>query len=110
MVKPYLQIRKSLKKKHTLPFYKVRYKPFFVKPDIDLLTEEEETQPGVLEFTIVEATRLTTSTGPIFCNVAIGELSIKFGYIGLYLPLSVEYIEVLLTRVVLASEFSLSSM
>jgi hypothetical protein len=25
------QIRKTIKKKHTLPRYKVRYKPFFVK-------------------------------------------------------------------------------
>lgn len=27
------QIRKSIKKKHTLPRYKVRYKPFFVKEE-----------------------------------------------------------------------------
>ncbi|CAH1402067.1 unnamed protein product [Nezara viridula] len=65
------QIRKSLKRKHTLPFYKIRYKPFFVKPEIDSLVEEEETQPGLLELTVVEATRLSSSPGPVFCNVAI---------------------------------------
>ncbi len=29
----HFQIRRSVRKKHTLPNYKIRYRPFFIKPE-----------------------------------------------------------------------------
>uniref|UniRef100_A0A146MG75 PDZ domain-containing protein 8 n=1 Tax=Lygus hesperus TaxID=30085 RepID=A0A146MG75_LYGHE len=67
------QIRKSLKRKHTLPSFKIRYKPFFVKAILDSLEEGEALEPaaGTLELTIIEATRLGEIDGSVYCNVAI---------------------------------------
>ncbi|BES92960.1 PDZ [Nesidiocoris tenuis] len=67
------QIRKALKRKHTLPFFKIRYKPFFVKAVLDSLPEGETLEPpsGTLELTIIEASRLGEHDGYVFCSVAI---------------------------------------
>ncbi|KAK9498335.1 hypothetical protein O3M35_002991 [Rhynocoris fuscipes] len=65
------QIRKAIKRKHTLPFYKIRYKPFFVKTEIDSSQDAEEPPRGNLEVTVIEATRISEVDGAVFCNVAI---------------------------------------
>ncbi|XP_066999590.2 PDZ domain-containing protein 8 isoform X2 [Anabrus simplex] len=70
------QIRKSLKKKHTLPNYKLRYKPFFTK---SLPGEEEEDYSiqnvcaGTLQVTIIEVTRLmeNSAVGNVYCSLAV---------------------------------------
>ncbi|XP_046985794.1 PDZ domain-containing protein 8 isoform X1 [Schistocerca americana] len=67
------QIRKAVRKKHTLPHYKIRHKPFFVK----LVPEEDggtpNVLPGKLRVTVQEITRLT-QTPPcdsVYCSVAV---------------------------------------
>ncbi|XP_022196528.2 PDZ domain-containing protein 8 isoform X2 [Nilaparvata lugens] len=70
------QIRKSLKRKHTLPNHKVRYKPFFPKIDPTFIDEVSGTVPsGVLDVTILEISRITETTGPVFCSLAIDALA-----------------------------------
>ncbi|XP_056649071.1 PDZ domain-containing protein 8 isoform X1 [Diorhabda sublineata] len=63
------QIKKAIKRKHTLPNYKLRYKPFFVKTDpCQLDAEDNEIVPqGQLEVTCVEVSRL--SLPPLIQNV-----------------------------------------
>ncbi|KAL1491277.1 hypothetical protein ABEB36_011896 [Hypothenemus hampei] len=54
------QIKKSIKRKHTLPNYKIRYKPFFVKTDpsqLDIDVTEMSLQ-GTLEMNMLEVSRL----------------------------------------------------
>ncbi|XP_015605783.1 PDZ domain-containing protein 8 isoform X2 [Cephus cinctus] len=60
------QIRRAVRKKHTLPRYKMRYKPFFRRlndEDIDL-TEVASTQltPGYLEVNLLDVSRLNLSS------------------------------------------------
>ncbi|KAK9882847.1 hypothetical protein WA026_023545 [Henosepilachna vigintioctopunctata] len=55
------QIKKAIKRKHTLPNYKIRYKPFFVKTDPSQLDlEDGEIVPqGHLEVNCTEISRLS---------------------------------------------------
>ncbi|XP_014239965.1 PDZ domain-containing protein 8 isoform X2 [Cimex lectularius] len=71
------QIRKALKRVHTLPNFNIRYKPFFVKTELELLEENDVLEPplGTMELTILEITRLTEVEGPIYCNVAIDNIA-----------------------------------
>jgi hypothetical protein len=72
----HVQIRKSLKKKHTLPNYKLRYKPFFPKSEPgEELEEVTACPPGTLQVTIIEVTRLMADLveGDIYCSLAVGE-------------------------------------
>ncbi|XP_045460736.1 PDZ domain-containing protein 8 isoform X1 [Harmonia axyridis] len=59
------QIKKAIKRKHTLPNYKIRYKPFFVKTDPSQLDlDDGEIVPqGQLEVNCVEISRLAIPTG-----------------------------------------------
>ncbi|XP_067641097.1 PDZ domain-containing protein 8 isoform X2 [Eurosta solidaginis] len=71
------QIRKAVRRKHTLPNYKLRYKPFFHK------TPEEDTsdliQPnGLLEVKVSEISRLLCSeigTELIYCTLTLASLA-----------------------------------
>lgn len=69
------QIKKAIKRKHTLPNYKIRYKPFFIKTDPGQLDfEDSEICPqGQLEVTCVEATRLATSADVVnvYCTFTV---------------------------------------
>ncbi|XP_034235149.1 PDZ domain-containing protein 8 [Thrips palmi] len=71
------QIRKSLKRKHTLPNFKLRYKPFFAKSepgDEEAEWGQHSVQSGSLEVTVVEVTRLASlgnGTENIYCSLAI---------------------------------------
>ncbi|XP_044760980.1 PDZ domain-containing protein 8 isoform X2 [Coccinella septempunctata] len=59
------QIKKAIKRKHTLPNYKIRYKPFFVKTDPSQLDlDDGEIVPqGQLEVNCVEISRLAIPAG-----------------------------------------------
>ncbi|KAF3708617.1 PDZ domain-containing protein 8 [Channa argus] len=61
------QLKRVIKKKHTLPNYKIRYKPFFpfqVQPplgsacDFDLLVQDSRLVEGRLKVTLIECSRL----------------------------------------------------
>ncbi|XP_068910314.1 PDZ domain-containing protein 8 [Tenebrio molitor] len=69
------QIKKAIRRKHTLPNYKIRYKPFFIKTDPSQLDiEDSEIVPqGQLEVTCIEVTRLELSSvvQSIYCTVAV---------------------------------------
>lgn len=61
------QLKRVIKKKHTLPNYKIRYKPFFpfqVQPplgsacDLDLSVQESRLVEGRLKVTLIECSRL----------------------------------------------------
>ncbi|KAG5879738.1 hypothetical protein JTB14_033340 [Gonioctena quinquepunctata] len=69
------QIKKAIKRKHTLPNYKIRYKPFFVKTDPSQLDlEDNEIVPqGQLEVTCVEISRLSLPpiVQSIYCTIAV---------------------------------------
>eukprot|EP00117_Sycon_ciliatum_P014742 scpid35824/ scgid14873/ PDZ domain-containing protein 8; Sarcoma antigen NY-SAR-84/NY-SAR-104 len=59
------QIRRSVRKKHTLPNFKVRYKPFFIRQEAQdedkkayLNIDGEVLSQGLLKVEVVEATRL----------------------------------------------------
>ncbi|XP_017773044.1 PREDICTED: PDZ domain-containing protein 8 [Nicrophorus vespilloides] len=69
------QIKKAIKRKHTLPNYKIRYKPFFVKTDPGQMeSEETDVVPqGFLEVSCTEVSRL--AVGPeiqtVYCTFTI---------------------------------------
>nr|CAI5826053.1 unnamed protein product [Callosobruchus analis] len=69
------QIKKAIKRKHTLPNYKIRYKPFFVKTDPSQLDiEDNEIVPqGQLEVTCVEISRLSLPSNVhcVYCTLTV---------------------------------------
>ncbi|XP_073831367.1 PDZ domain-containing protein 8-like isoform X1 [Musca autumnalis] len=71
------QIRKAVRRKHTLPNYKLRYKPFFHKtPEEDV--GEGDIQPnGTLEVKISEISRLMCPTHltDIYCTITMASLA-----------------------------------
>ena len=79
-----LQIRRAVRKKHTLPNYKIRYRPFFTKPENkpppqDVFMHGSKLSSGVLKVTVVECSRLVkvSPDSYIYCTVAIGNRSLK---------------------------------
>uniref|UniRef100_A0A8C4Q231 PDZ domain containing 8 n=1 Tax=Eptatretus burgeri TaxID=7764 RepID=A0A8C4Q231_EPTBU len=56
------QLRKAIRKKHTLPNYKMRCKPFFPPRsspcDIDLWLKDSKLSEGMLQVTLIECSRL----------------------------------------------------
>lgn len=76
------QIRKAIRRKHTLPNYKLRYKPFFHKTDDDLDISDIVVE-GNLEINIRQLTRLlyplttTATTGTInqiYCTITLAAI------------------------------------
>jgi hypothetical protein len=75
------QIRRSIRKKHTLPNYKIRYKPFFTKPEVqtppqDIYLHGNKVSIGELEVLVMDCNRLVkvVEEGFIYVSLAIGEL------------------------------------
>ena len=78
------QIQKLIQKKHTLPRYRIRYKPFFRKPDQTLfesaaskqaLSQLTDIKEGILEISVMELARLNPvliSDG-VYCTLALGK-------------------------------------
>ncbi|XP_058448216.1 PDZ domain-containing protein 8 [Malaya genurostris] len=69
------QIRKAIRRKHTLPNYKLRYKPFFhrVEEDYDL---NEISPNGSLEINVEEITRLNSATrlSHVYCTLTLAHM------------------------------------
>ncbi|KAF7286725.1 PDZ domain containing 8 [Rhynchophorus ferrugineus] len=72
------QIKKAIKRKHTLPNYKIRYKPFFVKTDPSQLDLEESdvSLHGNLEMNVAEVSRLSLpeNAQSIYLTIAIDSI------------------------------------
>ncbi|XP_043202074.1 PDZ domain-containing protein 8-like, partial [Amphibalanus amphitrite] len=69
------QIKRTLRKRHTLPNYKLRYKPFFTSRLQQLSPEPPETPPGgQLEVTLKRLSRLRPSgqLSHVYCRLAVG--------------------------------------
>ncbi|KAI4481621.1 hypothetical protein M0804_009142 [Polistes exclamans] len=64
------QIRRAVRRKHTLPRYKMRYKPFFRRLNDEVMDLSEvagmQFTPGFLEVTLLEVSRL--NVGPNMLN------------------------------------------
>nr|XP_050863722.1 PDZ domain-containing protein 8 isoform X2 [Vespula vulgaris] len=64
------QIRRAVRRKHTLPRYKMRYKPFFRRLNDEVMDLSEvagmQINPGYLEVTLLEVSRL--NVGPNMLN------------------------------------------
>lgn len=57
------QIRKAIRRKHTLPNYKIRYKPFFHKTDDEIDVSDLEPPNGGLEVNLSELSRVYLPAG-----------------------------------------------
>ncbi|KAL1398053.1 hypothetical protein pipiens_009265, partial [Culex pipiens pipiens] len=69
------QIRKAIRRKHTLPNYKLRYKPFFHRVDEDY--DQPEIPPsGTLEVIVEEITRLngTARLSHVYCILTLAHM------------------------------------
>lgn len=77
------QIRKSVRKKHTLPGYKIRYRPFFVMPVPEAAPQAVYYQGnkltvGRLEVVVVSCSRLAgiPPDSQLYCTLALGWFAI----------------------------------
>ena len=83
-----MQIRKSVRKKHTLPAYKLRYQPFFTMPSTadslagtvprDIRMSGQRLNVGQLRVNVLNCTRLiqlSADDAYIHCTVSIGNHS-----------------------------------
>ena len=74
-------IRKSVKRKHTLPRYKVRYKPFFRQPVVydgkkEVFLHNSLVTVGKLEVEVMDCSRLTSlpPNSLLYCIVSVDSL------------------------------------
>jgi len=80
-----IQIRKSVRKKHTLPAYKIRYQPFFTTPSSshgqvvtaprDIYVSGQRLNMGQLCVNVLNCTRLiqlSADDAQVYCTVSIG--------------------------------------
>ncbi|XP_033631360.1 PDZ domain-containing protein 8-like [Asterias rubens] len=75
------QLRKTLRKKHTLPNYKMRYQPFYVKPapphsSGDVYVHDAKITTGKMAVTVIECSRLSVSAAQkglseIYCTLSV---------------------------------------
>ncbi len=75
------QIKKSIKRKHTLPRYKVRYKPFFQQPishdgKNEVFVHNSRVTVGKLDVEVLDCSRLTVLpiSSQLYCNISIDSL------------------------------------
>ncbi|CAH1777600.1 unnamed protein product [Owenia fusiformis] len=75
------QIRRTVRKKHTLPNYKIRYKPFFLPQEPNLTVREinlhgNSISLGQLDVTITECSRLQQiiPDSKMYCTLAVDKL------------------------------------
>ncbi|CAG7832375.1 unnamed protein product [Allacma fusca] len=76
------QLKRSVRKKHTLPMFKIRYKPFFSRVEQILATLVPDGAPradsrGSLSVTMIECRGLMSSLlhGNIFAHLAVGDFN-----------------------------------
>ena len=77
----FCQLRRSIRKKHTLPYYKIRYKPFFTKPEADVATPDmycsgRKLSVGQLAVTVIGCSRLfkLPADATVYCTLALGKV------------------------------------
>ena len=75
-----LQIKRVLRKKHTLPHYKMRYKPFFTPPEESLTPKDISVKgnvvgQGQLEVKVMSCTQLLIDhvDSYLFCTLSVGK-------------------------------------
>lgn len=70
------QIRKAIRRKHTLPNYKLRYKPFFNKTIDDEIDLSEIQTDGLLDINVIEITRLSYQShiNSVFCVITLAPI------------------------------------
>lgn len=70
------QIRKAIRRKHTLPNYKLRYKPFFNKTIDDEIDLTEIQMDGLLDINVIEMTRLSyqSNISSVFCAITLAPI------------------------------------
>lgn len=70
------QIRKAIRRKHTLPNYKLRYKPFFHTTPEEEHDLSDITLDGSIEVNIAELTRLSFSchVQKVFCTITLAPI------------------------------------
>lgn len=70
------QIRKAIRRKHTFPNYKLRYKPFFHRAVDDDIDANELQLSGCLDVNIAELTRLQLppDVSHVYCTVTIAPM------------------------------------
>lgn len=80
------QFRRTVRKKHVLPAYKVRYRPFFLnpflQPSVDPAEYSHIEAKGVVRVTVIKCTRLNLAalipaskqaTGELYCHLSTGK-------------------------------------
>jgi len=90
------QIRKSVRKKHILPAYKLRYQPFFTTPSMapdqatpapkDIYVSGQSLNVGRLHVHVLNCTRLIQLSAhdtSVYCTVSIGNCSCAFSWFSL---------------------------
>lgn len=80
------QLRRSVRKKHTLPNFKIRHQPFFTKPvnaeeAMEVRVNGTSLGTGRLEVTVQECSRLVQvpQGWAIFCRVSVGKCPSGWG-------------------------------
>lgn len=71
------QIRKAIRRKHTLPNYKLRYKPFFHKTIDDDIDLSEVQLDGKLDINVAELTRLSypAHINHVHCTITMAPIA-----------------------------------
>ena len=76
----FFQIKRILRKRHTLPHYKMRYKPFFSLPEEliyqkDLSVKGNLIGQGQLEVKVIGCSRLLVEPANhfLFCTLSVGK-------------------------------------
>ncbi|EEC10362.1 hypothetical protein IscW_ISCW008391 [Ixodes scapularis] len=69
------QIRRVLRSKHTLPSYRIKFKPFFLVPELRTSPPQQEkvSMGGTLEITVVECSRFVLCEGSfqLYCMLSV---------------------------------------
>lgn len=81
----YLQIKRTIRKKHVLPSYKMRYKPLFIKPEEtfvnpDICFHGNKLGPGILSVKVLHCSRLQELSPDckLFCTLSVGRYYVVY--------------------------------
>lgn len=71
------QIRKAIRRKHTLPIYKLRFKPFFHATHDDDIDYSEIQFDGALDVNVAELTRIAfpVHVNQVFCTLTLAPMA-----------------------------------
>lgn len=81
-----LQIKRTIRKKHVLPSYKMRYKPLFVKPEESFINPDicfrgHKLGAGKLSVKVLKCSRLQdlSTESKLFCTLSVGKFFLFSG-------------------------------